>query len=264
MNRMDQFFNLPSYYSNLRTKRLGRPCIYLDQVDSTIDVACKEKPDTIVLARQQLKGRGQKGHTWQSPNGCAMGSLRVLCQKVSYLSTRLCFLQHILVLAAAKTLENIDSNKLGKNRLRLKWPNDIVYKGIDDKHSMKIGGVLVHTKDCIDDYDITMSFGLNVFNQKPTTCVSDIVGPSKKISIDSIVADMMNHLESYIFDLDEEKFLELKSDYEQRSIHMNKFVEDELNGRVKVLELNDEGYLEGERCSDHRRCVITKILSYDW
>lgn len=261
---MNQFFDINSYYSNLRTKRLGRPCIYLERVESTIDVACNESPHSIVLAKEQLKGRGQKGNVWQSPHGCAMGSLRVLCSKVSYLSTRLCFLQHILVLAAARTLEKIDSKKLGKNNVKLKWPNDIVYKSNNDKRGLKICGVLVHTKDLPEEYDITMSFGLNVFNREPTTCISEIVGPGKKISIDSIVANMMNHLEDYMIHLDEEKFLELKMDYTERSLHINKFIEDELNGRVKVKEVDDDGFLVGERCSDRRRCTVTKINSFDW
>lgn len=261
---MNKIFDIDSYYLNLKTKKLGRPCIYLDKVDSTIDVASNGSPDSIVLAREQSRGRGQKNNVWRSPYGCAMGSFRLLSRKASYLSKRLCFLQHILVLSAAKTLEQIDATKLNKNYVKLKWPNDILYRGPTDREGLKICGVLVHTKELTDDYDITMSFGLNVFNRDPTTCISEIVGPSRSISIDSIVANMMNHLEEYIYNLDEEKFQELKSEYVNRSLHMNKFVEDESHGKVRVKELDDEGYLVGERACDRRRCIITRILSYEW
>lgn len=261
---MNQYFNLNGYYSNLKTKRLGRPCIYLEQVDSTIDVACEQNPDTIVLAKEQLKGRGQRSNVWQSPFGCAMGSLRVSSRKISYLSKRLCFLQHILALSAAKTLERIDGKKLGKNFIRLKWPNDIVYKPPDRKVGLKIGGVLVNTKDLSDEYDITLSFGINVFNKEPTTCISEIIGNDKNITIDSVVADIMNHLEDYILDLNDERFEELKADYTARCLHINKLVEDEDQGPIRVKEVNDDGYLVGERCTDKKLCIVTKISSFDW
>lgn len=254
------FFDLDSYYSRLKTKQLGKPCIYLDKVESTIEVAASQKPDTIVLAKEQLKGRGQRNNVWESHAGCAMGSLRIACKKLSPLATRLCFLQHILVLAAAKTLDQIDDKKLGKNNIRLKWPNDIIYTNHADQKGLKIGGVLVHTREQDDDYDITLSFGLNVFNSRPTTCINDIIGPTKHVTIDSIVAGMMNNLEQYTYGLDDEKFQQLKMDYTERCLQMNKLIEDESNGRVKVREINDDGYLVGERCSDHRLCTITKIV----
>lgn len=256
----DRFFNLQAYYSRLKTRRLGRPCLYLDVVDSTIDVVAKEKPDTIVLAREQLKGRGQRNNVWQSPAGCAMGSIRFVCGKFSPVAKRLCFLQHIMVLVAAKTLEKLDGNKLGKNQIRLKWPNDIIYTNTLTNQGLKIGGVLVQSKEENEEYDITLSFGLNVFNSNPTTCVHDIVGDSGNISIEHIVGDMMNLLEYYTYDLTDEKFLQLKDEYTERCLQMNKLVEDELNGRVKVREVSDDGYLIGERCADSKLCTVTKIV----
>lgn len=260
---MTSFFNLDAYYSNLKTKRIGRPCIYLDKISSTIDVASCETSGTIVLAKQQINGRGQRGNVWQSPLGCAMASLKLSCPKQSYLGSKLCFLQHILVLMAARTLEQLDPRMLGKDAIGLKWPNDIVYKNPDVKQGQKIGGVLVNCRDDMLDFDMTLSFGLNVFNREPTTCISDILGPSRHISIDSVVAGMMNNLEKYLLDLDEERFAELKEEYVDRCIHMKKCVEDENHGRARVKELNDDGYLLGERCSDGKLCIITKIMSYD-
>lgn len=257
---MTQFFNLESYYSRLKTRYLGRPCIYLEKVDSTIDVATKQEPNTIVIAKEQLKGRGQGTNVWQSPTGCAMGSVRFACRKISPLGSRICFLQHIMVLAAAKTLEQLNDQKLGKSRIKLKWPNDIIYMEPTSSTGCKIGGVLVQTAERNEDYDITLSFGLNVFNSKPTTCISDIIGPAQTISIDMIVAEMMNNLEQYTHELDDENFQILKCEYTNRCIQMNRLIEDERNGKVKVKEVSDDGYLIGERCADHRLCTVTKII----
>lgn len=242
------------------TRRLGRPCVYLEEVDSTINVVAKHEPNTIVLAREQLRGRGQGSKVWNSPAGCAMGSLRITCKRMSSLGARICFLQHIMVLAAAKTLERLDSQKLGKNRIKFKWPNDLIYMEPNTNVGWKIGGVLVQAEEVDEDYDITLSFGLNVFNSKPTTCIRDIVGTSQNISIDKIVAEMLNVLEESTDDLNDEKFQQLKYDYTNRCLQMNTIIEDETNGRVRVKEVSDEGYLIGERCVDQKTCTVTKII----
>lgn len=254
---MAKIFCIESYYNHLKTIRLGRPCIYLDKVGSTIDEALNQPPDTIVLAKEQSNGRGQRSNVWFSPAGCAMGSIRIVCQKISPLASKLCFVQHIMILAMAKTLEQIDNIKLGRNHIKLKWPNDILYHANDSY--LKIGGVLVHTTDLNDDYDIILSFGLNVTNSEPTTCIKDIIGSTREISIDELVAQMLNNLEQYTHYFDEEMFQDLKMEYTQRCMQMNKIIEDELNGRVKVKEVSEDGYLIGERCVDQKLCTVTRL-----
>lgn len=257
---MSSFFNFDAYYRHLKTKYLGRPCIFLDRVESTIDVADRKPQHTIVLAREQLNGRGQRTNIWHSPVGCAMGSIRLACTKSEALASRLCFLQHIMVIVAAKTLEQLYGEKLGKDRIGLKWPNDIIYTNPISNSQMKIGGVLVHTVDRVNNYDITLSFGLNVFNSKPTTCVQDIIGNFELISMESLVANMLNSLEEYTYELNDEKFYDLKLKYIERCLQMNKLIEDETNGMVKIIDVNDDGYLVGERCSDQKLCTVTKIV----
>lgn len=262
INRMtNQLFNQELYYFLLQTKRLGRPCLHFDKVETTIDVAAKEKFDTLVLAHEQTRGRGQRQNSWLSPPGCAMGSIKLECSKISFLGKRVCFLQHIMALSAAWTLEKMNEEKLGKDKIGLKWPNDIIYKD----GNQKIGGILVLTNDSIDKYDITLSFGLNVFNPEPTTCVNQILTgsnetKSSELSIESVVANMVNNLEKYTLELDDDKFVQLKQDYEQRCLQVGQIVRDEKNGLVKVTGVNDEGYLIGLNSSAQQLCTVTKII----
>lgn len=257
---MDEIFSEENYYKNLRTCSLGRPCVYRDKVDSTIDVVAKEKPNTIVLAREQLKGRGQRGNVWQSPTGCAMASIRMICNSTSPLASRLSFIQHFIALAAVKTLEQIDAHKLGQDRIKLKWPNDIIYIPHDRENvAMKIGGILVHSVEQDGCYDVTMSFALNVFNNRPTTCIKDILGTSNKISIDYIVAEMLNKLEGYTIGYTEQTFQTLKADYTKRCIQINNLIEDEIHGQVQVEGVNGDGFLVGKRSSDLKDCIVTKM-----
>lgn len=256
-----QIFDIELYYSQLKTKYYGRPCVYLDRVESTIDVSSNHEPNTIVLAREQTNGRGQRNNIWHSPPGCAMASLRLSIKKLSTLSNRICFLQHIMALAISRTLEQIDHSKLGNDCIKLKWPNDIVYhtKETENKSS-KIGGILVNTRQLNEFYDVTLSFGLNVFNDKPTTCLSKILGSKDNLSIESVVANIMNNLEKITCDFDDEKFQNIKRDYTDRCIQINSLIEDELNGKVLVKEVNDDGYLIGEKYHDKQLCIVTRII----
>lgn len=256
---MARLFNLENYYSKLKTNSLGRPCIFLDKVDTTIDAVQQEPKNTLVMAKEQTKGRGQRANIWHSPVGCAMGSIRLNCLKVSPLAKRLCFVQHIVALSTAWTLEKLDS-RLGKNRIGLKWPNDIIYLCPETAQQLKIGGILVHTMECVDSYDITLSFGLNVFNEEPTTCIKKILGSEDGVSMDTIVAEIMNHLEEYTYGLDDEKFNHARMDYIGRCIQINKLIQDETHGSVRVKDVDDNGYLIGEK-SDHQLCTITKIIA---
>lgn len=260
---MTDFFDVQRYYEALTTSRLGRKCVYLQTVGSTFDVAADEEPDSIVVAREQSKGRGQRDNIWLSPPGCAMASIRLACSPSSYLGQRLCFLQHIVILVEAKTLEELDNRKLGKNQIKIKWPNDILYQDYGSGKTLKIGGILVQTQEKKGVYEICVGFGLNVFNSEPTTCLKDIVGSDENLRIDVLIAKIMNNLEQYTYYLDEAKFYHLKQEYMERCIQINKLVEDEENGRVRVKEVNDDGYLIGERCADQRLCTITKILKVE-
>lgn len=258
---MDDTFDSNRYYSKLKTRHLGRPCIYFDKVETTIDASANLQPGTLVVAREQTKGKGQRSNTWNSPKGCAMASLKLACGKKTFLASRLCFLQHIVALVAARTLANIDSKRLGPQAIKLKWPNDILHLNPATGETKKIGGILVHTIDKGEEFDITLSFGLNVFNKEPTTCLYEILNHSTGYTIDSIIADMMNQLEDHTDHLTPTSFLELKEEYGSRCLQINKLIEDERHGRVKVKDIDDDGFLVGERCEDSKTCVVTKIVA---
>lgn len=254
-----QLFNLETYYSTLKTRRLGRPCVFLDRVDSTIEEASTKPPNTIVVASQQTKGRGRGDNVWVSPLGCAMATVKIACEKTSYLASRLCFLQHLITLISARTLKQIDETKFNDDRIKLKWPNDLMYSDGSSEWT-KIGGVLVHTTDNDDIYDVRLSFGINVANDEPTTCLNKILGPSKAIGVDCFIANMMNGLEEITCDLTEEKFQQLKQEYKERCLHMNKTVNDVANGQVHVDDVTDDGFLLGRAIDSNEIRTVIKIV----
>ena len=111
--------------------------IKLDATDST-NVYLKELSQsaqladyTVVVAKKQLKGRGQMGSVWQSEEGKNL-TFSIL-KKYSSMSVEQQFLLNIGVsLAVCDTLEG-----LSMPNMMVKWPNDIM------SGSFKIGGILI-------------------------------------------------------------------------------------------------------------------------
>lgn len=250
-------FILENYYSYLKTLSLGRPCIFVEQTESTIIEAFDQPNGTVVVAGQQTKGRGQRDNVWFSPKGCAMASLKLTCAKTSFLGNRISFLQHIVGLSILRALETIDRDKLGKSNIKLKWPNDIIYT--TNKDQPKIGGILVNSQDSGNLFAIVVSFGLNIFNKEPTTCLSNITQKTN-LSIEQVVAQVFNNFEDYIYELNDTKFNLIKHEYIERCLYSKNIVEDEINGSVRVTNIDDDGFLVGERVQDKKSCTVTNIF----
>lgn len=94
----------------LKTKVLGRTCLYFDTISSTHSVleGCDSFPDgLVVIARRQTQGRGRSGNVWMSPEGCAMFSMRIRFLLQSELGRHLSLLQHIVALAIVLAVKNL-------------------------------------------------------------------------------------------------------------------------------------------------------------
>jgi len=115
-----------------------------DEIDSTNDylLAQKRVEGKVCLAERQLRGRGRRGRPWYS------GRSDSLLMSLGYTFRRDCRgLSLVSGLAIATSI-----TELGADRLRLKWPNDIV---IDGK---KLCGILIELRgsNCI------VGVGLNI------------------------------------------------------------------------------------------------------
>lgn len=118
----------------MNTKLIGRRVHYYKELESTQDLAvhmAEKKPlnGTVILAEQQLKGRGTLERKWISPRGGIWFSVIIRpCippEKISFLSLA-------AALAVCETL--VEKTMLFP---KIKWPNDIL---INHK---KVSGILV-------------------------------------------------------------------------------------------------------------------------
>ena len=187
--------------------------IKLDATDST-NVYLKELVQsvsladyTVVVAKKQLKGRGQMGSVWQSEEGKNLTFS--MLKKFNILHAEQQFLLNIGVsLAICDVLQS-----LSIPNIKVKWPNDIM------SGSSKICGILIENvlKGQLVQFSI-IGIGLNV-NQ------TDFGNLDKAASLRSITGNfydldelLHNILDSLYFHLDrleEQKFDQLLSPYEK-------------------------------------------------
>lgn len=141
----------------LATSWLGRTIHYHDAVESTnslaMELAQEGCPEgTVVLADQQLSGRGRAGRTWHSPAGVGIYCSLVLRPKMAPAKGQLITLMVGVAIVKAIVL-------LTKLSPRVKWPNDIL---VNDK---KVAGILLESMVCGGQIShAVIGFGINVNN----------------------------------------------------------------------------------------------------
>src|SRR5262249_7991354 len=112
--------------------------VRLDTVDSTQSVAfalAERGADdrTVVVADQQLEGRGRRGRSWRAPAGTSLLASIIVRPRLpqALLST----LSLTTAVAAAEALRRV-----AKVEARLKWPNDVLVAG------KKVAGILLESR----------------------------------------------------------------------------------------------------------------------
>jgi BirA family transcriptional regulator, biotin operon repressor / biotin---[acetyl-CoA-carboxylase] ligase len=112
--------------------------VRLDTVDSTQTVAFAlaergAADRTVVVADQQLAGRGRRGRTWRAPAGTSLlASILVRPRLAQSLLPTLSLTTAVAAAEALRRVTGVDA--------RLKWPNDVVVA------SRKIAGILLESR----------------------------------------------------------------------------------------------------------------------
>jgi BirA family biotin operon repressor/biotin-[acetyl-CoA-carboxylase] ligase len=122
----------------LATEWLGRTIHFYDKVESTnllaVELAQRDAPEgVVVLADQQLSGRGRGSRSWHSPPGVGIYCSVILRPQVEPEKGQL-----ITLMAGVSIVKAIEL-QTGLSP-RVKWPNDVL---INDK---KVAGILLEAK----------------------------------------------------------------------------------------------------------------------
>lgn len=133
---------------------------YLEQVGSTNDIALqwaaqKDIQDySLVLANEQINGRGRNGRKWHTPPDSALAMSLVLLPKESEKKNLILFTA-LGTLALVSTLQ-----ELYDLHAKIKWPNDVLING------KKVAGILVEANWLGDKPQaIILGMGINIHSQ---------------------------------------------------------------------------------------------------
>jgi len=189
-DRMDYVSQLVK--NGISTKIIGNQIHYYETVGSTMDevhglakAGCLE--GLIVIAENQIAGRGRTGRNWMSEPGNLLFSV-LLKPSVDYISV----LQPMIAICVAKGISSATNVKVD-----LKWPNDLMIE------SNKIGGILLESsvRDNILEY-VVAGIGLNLkLSEKPTNENYDISDlntfSDNAVNRSELLKEILENLDSY-------------------------------------------------------------------
>ena len=141
-----------SVTGSLDTRFVGQRVIYYPSLASTNEVAKQEAQQgaaegTIVIARQQIAGRGRLKRVWLSPEGSISLSI-ILYPTLDHLPS-LIMLASLAVVRSIRVVTGLE--------VQIKWPNDVLVGG------KKVSGILIESRvrGSTVDYAV-IGIGVNV------------------------------------------------------------------------------------------------------
>ncbi|KAG2709111.1 hypothetical protein I3760_05G224100 [Carya illinoinensis] len=242
-------FSIDSFMNCLSTNQFGRFLIWSPRLPSTHNVvSCNfgELPiGTVCVADVQSKGRGRSKNVWDSPIGCLMFSFTVQMED----GRTVPLLQYVVSLAITEAVKDVcDQNGLPCADVKIKWPNDLYLNGL------KIGGILCTSTYKSKKFNVSVGMGLNVDNQKPTTCLNAVLREHSDVayrfSRPEILAAFFNKFERFYdlfidqgFQSLEELYLKTWLHSGQRVILQEKNEDQVVENVVTIQGLTSSGYL---------------------
>lgn len=180
---------------HLRTEVVGKAIEYRESVGSTNDVAKALAKDgapegLVVVAEEQVAGKGRRGRSWSSPLRQGVWSSTILRPELSpYEAPKMA-----LVAALATVLAIEDVTPL---QAAVKWPNDVLVAG------KKVCGILVEMDAEIDQVRyLVVGVGINA--NLPLSAIPDDARPNatslkaelgRHVERNALLAALLNHLE---------------------------------------------------------------------
>ena len=218
----------------MKTLFIGKNCIEVDKTDSTNSYLSRLQGErtlfegTIIIAKHQEQGRGQRGTSWQSEPNKNL-TLSILLQP-TFLKPEeqfqlnkavslgvLEFLRFSVSRHPPFSLSGVESVKGGQGeaeRVRIKWPNDIYIS------SKKVAGILI--ENSVSGNSLQQSIigiGINVNQDKfpaelpNPTSLKLVTG--KEFDLDECLKQLCSCIEKRYLELRANRFAEMDKDYLQ-------------------------------------------------
>ncbi|WP_424494997.1 biotin--[acetyl-CoA-carboxylase] ligase [Salinimicrobium sp. GXAS 041] len=193
--------------------------IKVNAIDSTNSFAremFKEKPSiaaTCITAKEQLKGRGQRGTTWSTKPGQNLTFSIIWPKPAVFLANQF----QISAVVSTAIVEGLE--KMNVPRLKVKWPNDIMAA------NLKIAGILI--ENVITEGNISASIigvGLNV-NQTDfkhlSTAASMKLVTGRHFDLDEVQDSLLPYLENALQNMKDVRSEIILKRYQERLFRIN-------------------------------------------
>ncbi|RCW51075.1 biotin--[acetyl-CoA-carboxylase] ligase [Paenibacillus prosopidis] len=208
--------------SRMKSNVFGKEVQLFDSVESTQNIARAAAEEgapegTLVIAEQQLNGRGRMGRGWVSPRGKGVWMSMVLRPSLPiYFAPQLTLLTAV---ALCRSLKRITALPIG-----IKWPNDLLIEGKkisgillesaaeDERLTFVIAGIGISVNLEEDDYPVELL-------EKATSL--RIAGGKKLERID-VITDFLQEWEQLYFLYQEQGFSPIVTLWEALSVSLGK------------------------------------------
>ncbi len=239
------------YKISANTLFMGQNLVFVPECHSTNTLAqeLSQKASlaegTVVITRNQIKGRGQRGNGWEAEPGMNLTLSLILHPAFLEVSHQF-FLTKVISLALIDFL----SDELNSKGF-IKWPNDIMVRG------KKMCGILI--ENSIASNRISQSIigiGLNVnqnhFTLSTATSMAMVAG--HHFDLNAQLNLLLEKIEGRYLQLRAGKFQNLTDDYHQHLFWRNEKHQFESNGKIfsgLIKGVNDVGKLIVNIDRDH-------------
>ncbi|MTI82165.1 MAG: biotin--[acetyl-CoA-carboxylase] ligase [Firmicutes bacterium] len=231
--------------SGLNTKFMGQEVIHYQQLLSTNDEAKKLASQgagegTIVVAEQQIGGKGRLGRKWHSANASDIMFSLILRPNINPAET-----PQVSMLAAVAVAKAIGKTHVVKPRI--KWPNDLLING------SKLCGILVEISAEADRVrHVVLGIGINVNStqedwpdeiQHKTTSLREETGEIQ--SRHDLIKNVLYELEELYLLWQHQGFADVLKLWRQWCVSQR------CQARVETIRGSFSGWIEGVNTEGH-------------
>lgn len=232
--------------SQLKTSRIGREMTYLEQTDSTQNLARQLSASGIpeghiCIAETQTAGRGRMGRQWHSPQGKGLWFSIVLRPTIPLRD-----MSHLTLLTAVALCESI--REVTALPVGIKWPNDLLLGG------KKVSGILLETiaeDDRVQSVICGIGVSVNLSASDYPEALSSIaqslaMAGGQDYDREQLLVAFCNHFESTYDTYMAQGFATIRARWEANSVTLNKTIEVQQLNRTLVghaIGIDDQGAL---------------------
>ena len=230
----------------LQTKTLGKTIHYEESVETTQKIAHtlanEGAPEgTLVVAEEQLGGKGRLMRNWYSPKYSGIWMSLILRPSIPFQQA-----PQLTLIAAVAVVQAIEHTTDLKPQI--KWPNDILI------NRKKVTGILTELQAESDRiHSVIIGIGMNVNQEKndfpeelQEIATSLLLEGGKKVSRARVIQEVLVRLETLYEQFLAEGFLPIKQLWESYAISLGKEIKaTTVNSTIvgKAIGITDEGVL---------------------